>query len=211
MNTQPFRKNLLVFFVAPAIAACDAATPSAASHSAAPAAPTDSPDVAPTKLPANFTSYATQSIGPNVLCHVGAVTGDDGMNQKPVAYARNIKNQQILWMAKLDVPVNTFQSRATHCTSVGDSAFVLLQSDTQPEQTLSQTLLRVVKLNMKTGAVTLQKNLDVPKAYSAWVDEGADHFQWQAGALVVSGTYRTSSDNDSQAAFTLHLNSDLKP
>jgi len=165
----------------------------------------------PQKLPANFTSYASESIGKNILCHVGAVTGDDGMNQKPIAYAENVQSKQVLWVAKLNLPPDSFQSRATHCTSSGDSTFVLLQSDTQSEQTLSQTLLRVVKLETKTGALQAQRNVDVPKAYSAWVDEGASHFQWQGNALVVSGNYRLSSDNDSQAQFTVHLNSNLNP
>lgn len=172
---------------------------------------TSSVDAAPLKLPANFTAYAAQSIGESMLCHVGAVTDDDGMNQKPVAYAQDTKDKKILWVKQLEVPSDTFQSRATHCTSFGDSAFVLLQSDTQSEQTLSQTLLRVVKLNAKTGSVITQQSVDVPKAYSAWVDEGVRHFQWQGNALVISGNYRPSSDNADPVPFTVHLNSDLKP
>lgn len=174
-------------------------------------AQTSSADTAALKLPANFTAYATQSMGESMLCHVGAVTDDDGMNQKPVAYAQDTKDKKILWVKQLEVPSDTFQSRATHCTSSGDSAFVLLQSDTQSEQTLSQTLLRVVKLNAKTGSVITQQNVYVLKAYSAWVDEGATHFQWQANALVISGNYRPSSDNADPVPFTVHLNSDLKP
>jgi hypothetical protein len=164
----------------------------------------------PLKVPANFTAYAAQSIGRNMLCHVGAVTGDDGMNQKPVAYAQDAKDKKILWVKQLELPSDTFQSRATHCTGPGASVFVLLQSDTQSEQTLSQTLLRVVKLNADTGAVIAQQNVDVPKAYSAWVDEGAPHFQWLGNALVIAGNYRSSSDNANSTPFTVHLNSDLK-
>jgi len=163
------------------------------------------------KVPANFTSYASESIGGNVLCHVGAVTGDDGMEQKPVVYAENQKDRKILWVKQLALPPNTFQSRATHCSGSGDAAFVLLQSDTQSEQTLSQTLLRVVKLNADTGALITQQDLNVPKAYTTWVAEGAGQFKWQGNALVIAGNYRTSSDDANQPEFTAHLNGDLKP
>jgi hypothetical protein len=167
--------------------------------------------MAAVKLPVNFTSYASESIGRNVLCHVGAVTGDDGMEQKPVVYAENEKDKKILWVKRLQLPPNTFQSRATHCAGSGDAAFVLLQSDTQSEQTLSQTLLRVVKLNADTGALITQQDLNVPKAYTAWVAEGADRFKWQGNALVIAGNYRTSSDDANQPEFTAHLNGYLKP
>ena len=186
-----------------------AAEPLASAATATP--PSHAVKAASLKLPANFTSYASESIGKNILCHVGAVTGDDGMNQKPIAYAETVQSKQVLWVAQLNLPPDTFQSRATHCTSSGDTTFVLLQSDTQSEQTLSQTLLRVVKLDTQTGTLQTQRNVDVPKAYSAWVNEGASHFQWQGNALVVSGNYRLSSDNDNQAQFTVHLNSNLNP
>ena len=163
------------------------------------------------KVPANFTSYASESIGRNLLCHVGAVTGDDGMEQKPVVYAENEKDKKILWVKHLQLPPNTFQSRATHCAGSGDAAFVLIQSDTQSEQTLSQTLLRVVKLNADTGALITQQDLNVPKAYTAWVAEGAGRFKWQGNAMVIAGNYRPSSDDANQPEFTAHLNGDLKP
>ncbi len=180
---------------------------------AAPSLPakTNSANMAALEIPTHFTSYASEPIGNGLLCHVGAVTGDDGMEQKPVVYAENEKNRKILWVKHPKLPPNTFQSRATHCAGSGDAAFVLLQSDTQSEQTLSQTLPRVVKLNADTGALITQQDLNVPKAYTAWVAEGADRFKWQGNSLVIAGNYRTSSDDANQAEFTVRLNSDLKP
>jgi hypothetical protein len=164
----------------------------------------------PSRLPENFTSYAIESIGNNELCIVGAATDDDGLNQKPVVYVADSKKHPI-WVARLDLPKDTYQSRATHCNRSGNSVYVLLQSDTQSEQTLSQTLLHAIKLDVAAGTVQAQQNVNVPGAYTAWVDEGASHFQWQGTALMVSGNYRLKSDQDQPATFTVRLNSALNP
>lgn len=133
------------------------------------------------------------------------------MNQKPFAYGAQAANKQVLWIAKLQLPADMYQSRATHCIRHGNALFVLLQSDTQSEQTLSQTLLRVVKLDAENGAVQFQRDIDVPSAYSAWVDEGSSHFQWNGGRLVITGDARLDSNHDRQTTFTVRLNEDLKP
>ena len=163
------------------------------------------------KLPDHFTPYASESIGDGKRCIVGVTTDDDGLNQRPVAYVAGSEIKRAIWIAPLDPPPNTFQSRATHCNHHGAALFVLLQSDTQPEQTLSQTLLRVVKLDAATGAVQAQRNVAVPKAHTAWVDEGASHFRWQGDVLTISGNYRRQSDQDDQTPFTVHLTHDLNP
>jgi hypothetical protein len=163
----------------------------------------------PLKLPNHFTAYVSESIGDGKLCVVGAATDDDGLNQKPIAYLADTKGKQAIWVAQLDLPPNTFQSRATHCNQHGGAVFVLLQSDTQSEQSLSQTLLRVVKLDAVTGAVKAQRNVDVAAAYTTWVDEGENHFQWQDDVLTISGNYRRQSDQDEPTPFTTHLTNDL--
>jgi hypothetical protein len=170
----------------------------------------------PLKLPGHFTAYATESIGNDQLCVAGTVTDEDGMHQKPVAYVaqaadKEAANKHVLWLAKLEVPADMYESRATHCTRHGNALFVLLQSDTQSEQTLSQTLLRVVKLDAQSGAVQLQRDVDVSTAYSAWVDEGSSHFQWNGDHLIVTGNEKLDSNHERQATFTARLNDDLKP
>jgi hypothetical protein len=163
------------------------------------------------KLPGHFTPYASAPIGNHRLCVVGTITDDDGMNQKPMVYLAEAAGNRVLWMTPLDLPADMYQSRATHCAIHGNALFVLLQSDTQSEQALSQTLLRVVRLDAVSGAVQIQKDVDVPAAYSAWVDEGSDHFQWNGDHLVLTGNDRAESNHDSQANFTVHLNGDLNP
>jgi hypothetical protein len=163
------------------------------------------------KMPENFIPYASESIGDAMLCTVGAATDDDGLNQKPVVYVADAASKRVIWVARLDVPPDTYQSRATHCNRLGDAVFVLLQSDTQSEQTLSQTLLRAVKLDAVTGAVQTQHDVDVPTAYTAWVEEGANHFQWQGQSLIVSGGYRMKADQYRPTPFTVRLNNNLLP
>jgi hypothetical protein len=168
-------------------------------------------DSASLKLPAHFTAYASQPIDDNRVCVAGRTTDADGINQKPVAYVAEQASKRVLWIARLDVPADMYQSRATHCTRHGDSLYILLQSDTQSEQTLSQTLLRVVKLDAASGAMQLQQDVDVPAAYSAWVDEGANRFAWNGDRLVITGHDLLDADHARQTTFTLRLNNDLKP
>ena len=150
-------------------------------------------------------------MGDNRVCVAGRTTDADGVNQKPVAYAVEQTSKHIFWIARLDVPADMYQSRATHCARHGDSLYILLQSDTQSEQSLSQTLLRVVKLDAASGTMQLQQDIDVPAAYSIWVDEGANHFAWNGDRLVITGHDLLDADHARQATFTLRLNDDLKP
>ncbi|SDY19920.1 hypothetical protein SAMN04487939_101198 [Lysobacter sp. yr284] len=194
----------------------------AGSEPAAPAASTPAPpaptatapaSTAPmsTEIPQGFSSYASESIGDNKQCVAGTATDEDGMNQRPVAYLAQASGKPI-WTRVLDLPSDTYQSRATHCLRQGDALYVLLQSDTQPEQSLSQTLLRVVKLNLADGAVQAGADVVVPGAkgaYSARVDEGGKHLRWDNGNLVVSGQYFQLDAPDQRSDFTATLKPDL--
>ena len=163
-----------------------------------------------TQIPKNFSKYASESVGTGERCVVGATTDADGMNERAVVYLTAATDKRPKWVDKLNLPPHTYQSRATHCTSSGHALFVLLQSDTQPEQTLSQTLLRVAKLDPATGTVQIQRDIPVPGAFSTWAAEGADHFQWKGDALIVSGNSRPQSPPDQQTTFTVRLDSHLK-
>lgn len=124
---------------------------------------------------------------------------------------RATSNKQPSWVDQLELPSNTYQSRATHCASSGRALFVLLQSDTQPERTLSQTLLHVVRVDPVTGTVQVQRDIQIPGASSAWVHVGSDHFHWTAGGLIVSGIEQPQSSPDQQRHFALRLDDDLNP
>ncbi|MGH8082811.1 MAG: hypothetical protein ACREP7_19695 [Lysobacter sp.] len=195
--------------------AAPAAAPAAANTApAAPAANTPAPtDTAPmsTEIPQGFSSYASESIGDGKQCVAGATRDEDGMNQRPVAYVAQTAGKP-LWTKSLELPSDTYQSRATHCVREGDAVYVLLQSDTQPEQTLSQTLLKVVKLNLADGAVQASGEVPVAGAsgaYSAFVEEGAQHLRWSDGALQVSGQFFSLDAPDKRSDFKATLKADL--
>ena len=188
----------------------DSPTKTAATASAQPLAQATA--ARPTaRIPKNFTEYASEPMGTGQCCVVGATTDDDGMNERAVAYVIGATDKQLTWLDKLKLPPHTYQSRATHCTSWGHALFVLLQSDTQPEQTLSQTLLSVARLDPATGTVQIQRDIQVPGAFSAWVNEGRSHFQWTGDVLVVSGNRRPHSSSDQHTTFAMRLDSHLKP
>lgn len=172
---------------------------------------TASAPIATVKLPDHFTAYASASIGHGRRCVSGISTDEDGMKQTPVVYATNTSGKRLLWIARPELPADVYQGRATHCTVHGDALYVLLQSDTQASQSLSQTLLRVVKLNASLGTVQLQKDVEVPASYSAWVDKGATRFVWNGNRLVINGNSRLTSDHERLQNFTVRLNSDLEP
>ena len=172
---------------------------------------TASAPLATVKLPDHFTAYASASIGHGRRCVIGISTDEDGMKQTPVVYATNTSGKRLLWIARPELPADVYQSRATHCTVNGDALYVLLQSDTQASRSLSQTLLRVVKLNASLGTVQLEKDVEVPGSYSAWIDQGATRFVWKRNRLVINGNSRLASDHERLQNFTVRLNSDLEP
>lgn len=163
------------------------------------------------RAPKNFVEYASTPSANGGRCTVGAATDDDGMNQRPVAYVTHAESKEPLWIDEFNLPPHAFQSRVTHCTWSDRALFLLLQSDTQLEQSLSQTLLRVVKVDPASGAI--QETRDIPEdgAYSAWVPEGPNRFQWNGKALVLSGAKRPHASTDVQDTFVMRVGEDLSP
>lgn len=200
-----------------ALAACESST----HGDAAPAAPTPPATAAPaasasgaateTVIPAGFSSYASESIGDGRQCVVGAAVDEDGMNQKPVVYIEQTSGKPV-WTRTLELPADTYQSRATHCLHHDDALYVLLQSDTQAQQSLSQTLLRVVKLDAGNGALRGGGDVTVPGvqgAYSAVAAEGAQHLRWGEDHLIVAGQYFLLDAPDQRTDFQARLKADL--
>lgn len=180
----------------------DASLPSHGAAAAPTGAAQERPDVG-TAIPAHFSEYAAAPISEGRRCVVGAVTDEDGMEQKPVLYVSDAANA-VLWSRALPLPPNTYQSRATHCVGAEDAIYVLLQSDTRPEQTLSQTLLRVVKVDPRSGGLVNSEEVAPPgisDAYSAWVEEGGDKVQLQEAALVITGNYYRLAEPEAHMPF----------
>ncbi|WP_404612584.1 hypothetical protein [Rhodanobacter hydrolyticus] len=164
-------------------------------------------------LPANVSLYAKPSIGAGQNCLAGAQTDDDGMNEKPVVYLEN-SSGTATWHVTLPLPTHTYQARATHCVGTPSTLYVLVQGDTQPEQTMSQTLLEIVALNRSTGAVVTSIPIDAPNvsaAHTTWVDGGDQHFVLQDNRLIVTGKYALLSDRDSSVDFSLKAPMNLHP
>ena len=160
----------------------------------------------------NFSAYASVSIGGNKRCVAGAELDEDGMHQKPVIYLSEGANKRVVWRKTLPLPADVYQSRATHCLLKSNALYVLLQSDTQPQQSLSQTLLRVVKLRPDDGGMQIHTDIQLPgvmDACSAWVNSGPRNFRWQNGALVISGHYFRLADDQQRRLFQVSLSEDL--
>jgi hypothetical protein len=160
------------------------------------------------QMPAGFVEYASEKVaGTSLTCVVGASPDEDGMNQRPVVKLAS-RSAQMLWTTTLQVPVDYYQGRATHCTSSGATLFVLLQFDTQPAQTLSQTHLQVAKLALGDGAIEQTTSIAVPGAsepYSAWVPDASSNFSFEAGKLFISGRFFVIDDEVHQRSFKTTL------
>jgi len=160
-------------------------------------------------VPQGFSSYAAEPAGDNRQCVVGAVADEDGTNQKPFVYVEDTGANRVLWTRALELPTHTVQGRATHCLHKGGTVYVLLQADTQPAQSTSQTLLRVLELDAATGNPTASREVTMPgvaDATSAWVDKGEDAFHLAGkGGVAVSGEYFRLADPDKHLPFTVTL------
>lgn len=161
-------------------------------------------------VPANALFYQETPVGAGQTCVAAATTEDDGMNEKPVVHLEGANG--IAWHMTLPLPADTYQARATHCIGTPTTLYVLVQGDTQPEQTLSQTLLEVVALQRTTGSVVASRAIDVPNvsaAHTTWVDEGSQRFVARDGHLAISGQYATLADRDHPIKFSLQVPEDL--
>jgi len=190
-----------------------AQSPDAAAVRTRPAPAAVAPTAAPAEIPAGFSSYASESIGGNRQCVVGAATDEDGMNHKPVVYLAETSGRPV-WVRSLDLPADAHQGRATHCLGEGGALYLLLQSDTQSQQSLSQTLLHAVKLDAGSGATVARAELRVPGAsgaMSAWVGEDPAGFAWRDGGLEVNGQYARSGERDRAQPFRLRVGAELQP
>lgn len=165
------------------------------------------------KLPEDVSAYASLPIANGQICVAGVKTDDDGMNQKPVVYLAQ-PHGGFAWNVSLPLPTNTYQARATHCIAAQQVLLVLVQGDTQSEQSLSQTLLQVVELDRRTGKLIATKGVSVPNvtsAYTEWVEKDADNFSLASKKLVIKGQYALLSNRDQPSAFTVQMSQDLNP
>ena len=161
--------------------------------------------IGPYDLPENFSAYATVEVDEDAVCVAGAVSDEDGMNEKPYVYVED--GGRVIWSKFLEIPADFYQGRATHCERSGTKVYVLLQEDTQSQQSLSQTLLKVVVLNFRDGSIESERTAEVAgvrEAYSAWVRHGDANFKLTDGTLAIRGNYRPL-DSDDILAFRIDV------
>lgn len=168
------------------------------------------PETRNSAVPENFNSYATEDIGNDQLCIAGTLSDEDGMNQEASLYLLNKSDRDVVWGKLLERPKDIFQSRATHCAASEGFVYVLVQDDTQSQQELSQTLIRVIKLNRIDGKLMFDKALMLPvkDAYSMSAGVGETHFYLDKNQLSVRGAYVTSEDRDNPVEFTQKIDID---
>lgn len=167
------------------------------------------PDPGRAVLPEQLRIYETKPVNGQAVCIAGAVADEDGLNQRAfVALTEGATQRAVTWARNLDDLEDAYESRATHCVDGGGMLHVLLQSDTQAPQSLSQTVLAVARLSME-GEVREVVRLDIPctsgKACSASVRYVSGAFTWNAGQLHVEGEYFLLSDPELRHPFSLDV------
>lgn len=163
-------------------------------------------------VPGGFSKYAAGPSGAQEQCVAGAIVDADGLNQKPVVFMAGKTSVDVRWSTILPLPPHAFQARATHCLGTGDAVYVLVQADTQPEQTFSQTLLRAVKVAPGSGEVIAEAEVQpsgVDGAYSAWVEAGGKNFRMQNGKVLISGKYYLLSRPEDRRNFQAELDANF--
>lgn len=161
------------------------------------------------ELPPGFDSFgASTPIGDNRYCAVGAIADEDGMNHRPYVYIADASGKRIGWVKPLNVPRNFYESVAERCLRKGTALYVLQSSNTLMQASLSQALLRLVKLNLATGHIDASADIEVPGvggSYSTWVDKEPNGLISNERGIVVSGEYFFHDDGKSDQHFPFKL------
>lgn len=99
-----------------------------------------------------------------------------------------------------------YQNRVSHCLVANNAIYALEQVDTQPQQTMKQTLLYIAKLStdgklLQTSYIDPRPNDD--KSLTAWVEPDAGNFVLQAdGSILVHGKWKHLHGDGSEHTFT---------
>jgi hypothetical protein len=149
--------------------------------------------------PTDFKRYSTAAMNGGI-CIVGARLDDLGQQQAVVTAQRSDGSR--LWTTDLPKEPAFYENRATHCTCGGSACYVAVATDTQAAQTLSQTLLSIVKVDVVTGAILGERSIHrvpgVANARSIWMDS-SDVIVIKDAGLDLHGRWRTSSEDPAQA------------
>lgn len=148
-----------------------------------------------TQSPSDVIAYGKASLGDGE-CVAGAQMDDLGRQKAVVSRVRRDGTRQ--WSVAIPHEPDFHQSRATHCACTGDACYVAVATDTQPAQSLSQTLLSVARLDPRTGNVVATRAVNrLPNAgtlHSASIAQGASNFAIRGAAIEIQGQWQPRAD-----------------
>lgn len=160
-------------------------------------------------FPGNFGIYGSVLLSDRDYCVVGAMLSSDLGLQTPRVYRVSSDGKSASVWADLSVPEGHYQARATHCIEGVRGAYVLVQSDTRPERSLSQTFVYVDALPRQQSAASKRYPVRPPSvksAYSAWVDGDEDSFAYANGKISVKGRYKVMASPEAVRRFSVEFN-----
>jgi hypothetical protein len=149
----------------------------------------------PTQDAADFQRYSASPMGAGE-CVAGARLDDLGQ-QQAVVMGRGSDGRQ-RWSTDVPRGPQFYENRATHCACREDASYVAVATDTQPAQSLSQTLLSIVKIDAATGELLATRTVDripsAPGARSIWMDS-PDTLIVSGAVIELRGRWRVSADD----------------
>lgn len=131
-------------------------------------------------------------------CVAGARSDDLGRETAFVAGFVG-RSSSPAWTSSIPHDPDFYQNRATDCACTNDRCYALVATDTQSAQSLSQTLLSIVRIS-RTGTIAGTRELDsipgAPANATAWVEPGGNRFTIARDRIVVQGQWRASDADD---------------
>lgn len=162
-------------------------------------APSAAADASGSLPSAPSTVYSRTRVGDGE-CVAGARVDDLGHQQALVSGPDASGRAQ--WSAVIHHDADFSGNRATHCACDASACFVAVATDTQQPQTLSQTLLSIVRIDRRTGKVIGSRNIQqLPGAtglHSAWLTPGADNFTLGTRVIELRGQWRARAEDPAQ-------------
>lgn len=156
-------------------------------------------------LPDAFAEIGRTEVAGGGICVVGSLLSEDG-DARAWVHMLDAGRGALRWSTPIALQGDYFQNRATHCLCRDDLCRVLVATDTQSSQSLSQTLLSITTLSLVDGRfVSSTPITSVPGApgnASVWVEPGEANFAWNGDSLMIRGRYRVP-DSDAIGDFEI--------
>jgi hypothetical protein len=153
------------------------------------------------RLPSKFAVIGQHRSHDGGVCFVGSVLSEDG-DARAWVYMMDRTKGGMRWDTAIALDPDFYQNRTTHCVCRDSQCRVLVATDTQSMQSLSQTLLSVATLSAKDGTIISVSPIDripgAPGNASAWVEPGDANFAWRGDSLEIEGKYRAPGSDETR-------------